>query len=223
MHYLTYLNAGCIDICRNMLISAKNVGIDNFHIACLDQISFESMKEYSDNVFLYLDQELTDYQNWTFDQNSGFRKIIKHKWSIIRKVYQEHKNLCFVDSDIVFLQNPTEVLFGKDKILFQSDSYPKGSYICSGFMVFNDTPECAALIDECSANFEEDDQLVVNRLVSEKYWNYHELLDETLFPNGHVYFDQGRQSKAMIVHNNWIVGIENKINRFKQAGLWYVI
>ncbi len=222
MKYLTYLNSGCIDICKNLLISAKNVGINDFYVACLDSNSFDVMQEYSENCFLYTNQPITEYQNWTFDETSGFRKIVQHKWNIIKQVYQDHKDLCFVDSDIVFIKNPTHLIENHEKMVFQSDSYPKGSYICSGFMVFNDTPECNNLINDCAENHKEDDQLLVNRLVTEKYWEHHEILNDSVFPNGYVYFDQGRKSSAVIVHNNWIVGIENKINRFKQAGLWYV-
>jgi hypothetical protein len=89
-------------------------------------------------------------------------------------------------------------------------------------MVFNNIPECRSLIDDCAENYTEDDQLLVNRLVMEKYFDFHEILSQSLFPNGFVYFEQERKNKAMIIHNNWIVGIENKINRFKNEGVWYV-
>ena len=30
------------------------------------------------------------------------------------------------------------------------------------------------------------------------------------------------KENAYIVHNNWMVGIETKINKFKEEGYWYV-
>jgi hypothetical protein len=47
-----------------------------------------------------------------------------------------------------------------------------------------------------------------------------------LFPNGKVYYETGDKESlkesAYIVHNNWMVGIETKINKFKEEGYWYL-
>lgn len=223
MKFLTFLNSGCLDICLNMLKSAENVGIDreDFIIACLDDNVHQKLVDigYS-NTYLYLNQEITDYQDWTFDENSGFRNIVCYKWKIIQQAYQQHKNLCWVDTDIVFLQNPIEMLSGHQEVLFQSDA--PGSTICSGFMVFNDTPECKELIDRCSENDLEDDQLIVNKIALEEYRENIALLNEDLFPNGNVYYLQNRKENAIIVHNNWMVGIDEKIKKFKMEGLWFL-
>ena len=168
MKFLTFLNSGCIDICKNMLISAEIVGInmDDFYIACLDLNAYENLKEYK-NAFLHIDQPITEYQDWTFDKESGFRNIVKIKWSLIKKIYQENKNLCWVDTDIVFVENPIELIEGNEEVLFQSDS--PGSTLCSGFMVFNDTKECEDIVNECGLISNADDQLVINEISLKKY------------------------------------------------------
>lgn len=221
MKFLTFLNSGCIEICKNMLVSAEKVGInmDDFYIACLDSNSYESLKDYK-NSFLYIDQPIVEYQNWTFDENSGFRNIVKNKWSIIKKIYQENKNLCWVDTDIVFVKNPINLLEGNEEVLFQSDS--PGSTLCSGFMVFNDTKECESLVNECGFNETEDDQLIVNEIALKKYRDNIALLSPDLFPNGHVYYNEGKKENAYIVHNNWMVGVNTKIAKFKEEGLWFI-
>lgn len=224
MKFLTFLNAGCIEICKNMLESAKRVGIDlnDFYIYCIDDISYSEMNQTFNNVVLYDIQDITEYQDWTFNENSGFRKIVQNKWKIIQEVYNSNKNLCFVDSDIVFVKDPRPLIEGKNKILFQSDSYPEGSLLCSGFMIFCDTHECAKLIDDCVSIEGEDDQLVVNRLAIQKYNNEYQILSESLFPNGNVYYKQGKKDQAYIVHNNWMIGIDEKISKFKQENLWFI-
>jgi len=221
MKFLTFLNSGCIEICKNMLISAERVGIniDDFYIACLDSNSYENLKEYR-NAFLYTNQPIVEYQNWTFNENSGFRSIVKNKWSIIKKIYQENKNLCWVDTDIVFVKNPTNLLEGNTEVLFQSDS--PGSTLCSGFMVFNDTKECESLVDECGSNETEDDQLIVNEIALKKYRDNIAILSPDLFPNGHVYYNEGKRENAYIVHNNWMVGVDTKIQKFKEEKLWFL-
>lgn len=209
-----------------MLISAERVGIsmDDFYISCLDKLSYDAFRPYP-NIFMWIDvgyinEKLSEYQNWTFDANSGFRNIVKYKWKIIENVYRQHKELCWVDTDIVFKKNPIKIIENKEKILFQSDR--PGSTLCSGFMVFNSSSYSGNLIKECSSKFEEDDQLLVNYIALSKYYEQIEILDEALFPNGNVYYIQNKKENAFIVHNNWMVGVTNKIEKFKEEGLWFL-
>jgi len=221
MKFLTFLNSGCIDICKNMLISVERVGIDvnDFYIACLDSNAYEHLNEYK-NAFLYVDQPVVEYQNWTFDENSGFRNIVKNKWSIIQKIYQEHKNLCWVDTDIVFVENPTEYISGHEEVLFQGDS--PGSTLCSGFMVFNESKECEQMINDCASSEGKDDQLIINDVAINKYPENIAILSRDLFPNGYAYYTEGKKENALIVHNNWMVGVDTKIEKFKEENLWYL-
>jgi hypothetical protein len=62
----------------------------------------------------------------------------------------------------------------------------------------------------------------MNEIALTKYNEHIALLSEDLFPNGHVYYIQGRKDNAMIVHNNWIKGLQSKIDKFKEEGLWYL-
>lgn len=223
MKLLTFLNSGCIEICLNMLKSAENVGIskDNFIIACLDDNAYNVLiqNEYT-GAYLYINQELKDYQNWTFDKNSGFRNIVKYKWKIIFENYLKNPELIWVDSDIVFKENPIDELIGHQEVLFQSDL--PGNTLCTGFMVFNETEVCKKMIEECSQYDCEDDQLIMNQIALEKYSNDIAVLNEDLFPNGNVYYLQNRKSNAMIVHNNWMIGGNEKIKKFKEENLWFL-
>lgn len=225
MKYLTFLNSGCINICKNMLISAQKVGINmnDFFIACLDISAYEALTDYP-RTFLWetpkKDSNITDYQDWTFDKESGFRKVVKNKWKIIQEVYNSFPELCWVDTDIVFKKNPTDLIQNQDEILFQSDR--PGSTLCSGFMVFNSTSECNKLIKDCALNDDEDDQLIVNKIALDKYYDNVALLNEDLFPNGHVYYNENRKENAIIVHNNWMIGVDTKIQHFKDEKLWYL-
>ena len=222
MKFLTQLNSGCVDMCKNMLKSAENVGIgsENFIIACLDANAYEQMKQYP-NAFLYKDQQYTGYQDWSFDKGSNFRQIVKLKWKLISDTHNKHKRLCWVDTDIVFKQNPKDFFDANSKfVLFQTDV--PGSLICSGLMVFNDTKECCNMIEECGLNETEDDQILINQIALTKYSTAVALLPMEYFPNGHLYYTIGMKDKALMVHNNHMVGIETKINKFKQEGMWYV-
>ena len=203
-----------------MLKSAELVGLnpDDFIIACLDKPAHEALSAYK-GAFLFAETPLTEYQNWSFDPNSSFRQIVKNKWNLIKQVYQTNRSLCWVDTDIVFRENPLNIIDNHTHILFQCDT--PGSYICSGFMVFNDTEECQQLINECGANTDEDDQILINRVVG-KYAKHCGILDQERFPNGYVYHTLGKKNRAVIVHNNHMVGIETKTNKFKENALWFI-
>ena len=223
MKFLTFLNSGCLDICLNMLKSAENVGInmDDFIIACMDEDAYKSLSQSGyKNSFLYMDNELKEYQNWTLNEDSGFRNIVKYKWKVIESTHKKYSNLIWVDTDIVFVENPVEILSNHEEVLFQTDN--PGYTICTGFMVFNHTKKCRELIEECASHDSADDQIIMNQIALSKYNDYIALLSEDLFPNGNVYYKQGRKENAMIIHNNWMVGIENKINNFKEEGYWYL-
>jgi hypothetical protein len=167
-----------------------------------------------------VNENISEYQDWTFQSDSGFRNVVKYKWRIIQEIYRQHKELCWVDTDIVFKENPIELIKNQEEILFQSDR--PGSTLCSGFMVFNDTIECRKLIKECAKDENEDDQLIVNRIALEKYYDNIALLNDDLFPNGSVYYKENRKENAVIVHNNWMIGVNTKIQHFKDENLWYL-
>lgn len=226
MKFLTQLNSGCIEICKNMLKSAERVGLNmnDFIIACLDKNAYEQLKDYS-GTFLHGDYEkndLTSYQDWSFDPTSNFRKIVKSKWKLIKDIHEKHNNLCWVDTDIVFLRNPLEHIENNPKMLFQCDL--PGSMICSGFMVFNDSKASKFVVDVCGNNTEEDDQILINNVISSTTALHTEcgLLNQEMFPNGYVYYKLGRKSSAVIVHNNHMVGIDTKIKHFKDENLWFI-
>ena len=36
-----------------------------------------------------------------------------------------------------------------------------------------------------------------------------------------MYFDRSMRSNVVVVHNNYIIGHDNKVKRFKSVGLWW--
>jgi hypothetical protein len=224
MKYVTFLNYGCVEICENMLISAQNAGIlmTDFYIGCIDEKSFEYMKKYP-NAFLFENQSNTSYQNFSDNKNTDFSKITSYKFKIIKEIYKKHKNLCYVDTDVVFLKNPTGHLKNKKLILFQNDE--PGYSLCTGFIIFNNTKRCNDLLndeelDELTEIYQ--DERAINLLCDKKYRDCIATIPKEKFPNGYNYFTKNISNEPYIIHNNFIVGIENKINRFKQNNLWFL-
>ena len=202
-----------------MLESAKRAGIasSEFIVYCLDDESYDDLKD-SVPCVRYESNAPKTYQNWSFDSKSQFRQVVKYKWKIIKEVYKENKNLCWVDTDIVFLKDFRFLGNQFNGTSCQSDL--PGSLICSGFMIFSNTIQSEQLINECASLEGEDDQQAINRLYTKYNIN---ILSLELFPNGNVYYQQNIKNKdAFIVHNNHMVGIETKIQHFKNEGLWHI-
>ena len=224
MKFFTFLNSGCITICKNMLISAEKVGLntDDFIIACLDENAYNQFKSYK-NAYLAMDHHIKSYVDWSYDASSEFRQVVKHKWTLIAEHYAVHKNLCYLDTDIVFTSNPLPYIENNSKILFQralgeDGEKPIDASICSGFMVFNDTNICAELIKKCSMYTDADDQLLINQLaLTDDFIDSIELLPIMKFPMAN-----GNRYDAVLHHAATLVGIHTKIEFFKNKRMWYI-
>ena len=69
------------------------------------------------------------------------------------------------------------------------------------------------------------DQALINKLVKKNNIKY-KLLPWKKYCNGDLYFNKKKKyfkkRKPLVLHNNFIVGLEAKINRFKKHGLWFI-
>lgn len=223
--YLTYLNSGCKDMCDNMLLSAKNVGIDNtnFQIVAFDKPIYDYYKDKGFNVELFVDAPEQPYHEWTWDSDSKFRNLVKNKWVLIKKYQNQFKNLVWLDTDVVFFKNPTEHFEKCVVPTFQVD-YPV-QCICTGLMYFPDHELTNQILSVLGMQNTEDDQLICNQYMRENgLYTKLQYFDLNLFPNGSYFYDLKGTDKntAVMLHCNYILGLENKINRLKDIGAWYL-
>ncbi|KAL1206257.1 UDP-D-xylose:L-fucose alpha-1,3-D-xylosyltransferase 1 [Cardamine amara subsp. amara] len=114
-----------------------------------------------------------------------------------------------------------------------------GTYMCSCFIFLRPTNGAKLLmkkwIEELqtqawseSNRFKANDQPAFNLALQK---TVHEvdlyLLSQVAFPTGGLYFKnetwvKETKGKHVIVHNNYIIGYENKMKRFQEYGLWLV-
>ena len=107
---------------------------------------------------------------------------------------------------------------------------------CTGFMALLPTSKTLDMLKTWDLELSKAPQLnqpIFNKLLLQKSLLKVGKLDRQLFPSGDLYFGvEGvrsleprcdanlRHSRVVIVHNNWIVGKEKKIQRFINVGLW---
>jgi hypothetical protein len=46
------------------------------------------------------------------------------------------------------------------------------------------------------------------------------LLPQNEYPNGEIYFSKGIRNDAKMVHNNYLLTTREKVERFKEFGMW---
>jgi predicted O-methyltransferase YrrM len=166
-------------------------------------------------------------------------KIYLRKFEAIKHVLNTGYNVLYVDTDIVFLKNPmcyiSSVLRSNDDIYIQSDEQeyttnkPMTSINkCTGFLYIKNTINSNNIVDNCILRIKdgECDQSAFNNVI---YTSTEDLkifiLDEKLFLNGHRAFSNGDSTtnikNAIVVHNNYLIGIDEKHNRFQRYGLLF--
>jgi len=229
MKFLTYTNNGCTEMCKNLIASARLSGIsdDDFIVACIDKLAFNDISKIHHNTYLFVDQLLIEYHDYSQNLEDNFRDLMWIKLDIINENYNKYGEICYVDCDVIFKQDP-RTFFNSEKVLLQRE-FPHNA-ACAGFMVFNNDQNSKNFLTVILNNVEEfkskigTDQELINYLISNKIIpesNY-EYLDKDKFLNGMCFHDGRSLEDAVIVHNNCIIGINNKINRFKYCNLWYI-
>jgi len=208
-----------------MLLSSEKVDIkkEQFVIVCFDAPIYNYYKNKGYVVELFQDSPEQIYHNWSWDENSKFRALVKNKWQIIGKYFKTNKPLVWLDTDIVFVKNPEQYFLNLSEPTFQID-YPV-KCACTGLMYF---PECKLseeIVDILSSQNTEDDQIVCNNLLKNNMLqNKVSFFNLNYFPNGGYFYDaKGTDlNKTIMLHCNYIVGLENKINRLKESGVWHL-
>lgn len=146
MDYVTFTNAGSLELCRNFLVSAINVGIDenNLIVYCLDKKTYDVLdSEFNCQLNMFGDEIEEEYSSYGTDE---FKIIMMKKLKIILEELKTKKSFIYSDSDIVFLKNPTDTIkeivniISEDtnlNAIFATDAIPPQDElktICAGFV-----------------------------------------------------------------------------------------
>ena len=161
------------------------------------------------------------------------RRMVSHRANYILNELQAAPMVIYSDIDSVWLKDPTAFLSEDDVDMWgqKDDNGPSGTYFCTGLIAFRQTKaslEFLEMWDEALLENPQLNQPIFNRLIGD-----HPDLLKTVtlpfskFPNGDLYFTGTFKGEVMdnkedvyIVHNNFIQGHENKVDRFKAHGLW---
>jgi hypothetical protein len=142
------------------------------------------------------------------------------------------RNIIYTDCDVVWKRDPREHFEGCHDAYMSSDGKNReGTYFCTGFMAFRPTEASKQLVTAWSEKLKEKsglNQPIFNKILRKQKGYDFVPLSRKLFPNGADFFSKKSTMKAedrknvVTVHNNFIIGSDQKRSRFKEHGLWLV-
>lgn len=231
---LNFFTGNLCDEWRNLLQTLRKVGLADLVLAFPIDTKAAACVQ-NEGVEYRTDMIQNDLPGDADFGTEGFRKIVKLKLICIQRLLEEGFFVFYLDSDIVVIKNIVDEYFTlppKD-IYIQSDEVSFTSNVtnhCTGVMFLAPTMRSEKLIAESLKAYPEkaneyDDQGAINSVISSNSSGASVgILDPAAYPNGYRYFSMRSQCKATpsLIHNNYIAGVTNKIQRFKNHGLWFI-
>ena len=202
MRIVCMTNDAQLPMMKNMLNSAMKVGIpmNLFHCYILNSQT-----------------EVAVYGSLQFNS------ITLKKLEVIKMNMGLDHEILWVDNDIVFFENClNDVLSKRGNFVMQDDLWGA----CTGFFLARSSYFANSLIQKSvqwltnSTNKTANDQHAFNRVYPQIIGIQITKLSIEEYPNGEIYFNQGKTTKAKMVHCNYLPTTAEKVQRFKDHGMW---
>ena len=204
MRIVAMTNEGQLPMMKNMLNSALKAGFPMHLFHC---------------YVLRTNKEAATYNT------EQFQNVTKRKLEIILDNMNLDSEVLWIDNDIVLFEN----------IIQDVQRYP-GNFVmqddlwgfCTGFFLARSSPSSKRLIQDSidalarAQSKTTNDQHVFNAQYKKQLrigFHIHALPQDE-YPNGNIYFDENRRSKAKMVHGNYLGTTVEKVERFKNFNLW---
>ena len=178
---------------------------------------------------LKLDQAFTVIRSWKKSSSSAvkfeskqFMELTSARPSHIFTYLEKGLNVLYADIDSVWLQDPFPYFTGDFDMWIQLD----GNTYCTGLLGIRRSNDSIKLTKMWEASLKQklnNDQTAFNLVCKEAKIKI-KSLDTNLFPSGDLYFnkfDTSKRNSVAIVHNNYIIGHDKKLQRFKKHNLWF--
>ena len=242
MKIVTFTTIGSLKLCENFLLSTRNVGVEeNVVVYCMDKVSYDKIQsDYNCEVRSFETDVTEEFHEYGKPQ---FRRVTESKIQIILNALQQEDSIIYTDCDVVFMENPIDLVLAAEEMVsndFDMDIYFASDdpfmYICTGFMYIKNTENVHNLfkkyfeLSQLHGVTQSEvmyDQEIIHGILKDNLLEgniFYAVYPTTFVKNGHQYWNEAekRTGKEAVVHVNFTIGEENKINRLKAANLWYV-
>jgi hypothetical protein len=152
-----------------------------------------------------------------------FNSITLKKLEVIKMNMGLDHEILWVDNDIVFFENClNDVLSKRGNFVMQDDLWGA----CTGFFLARSSYFANSVIQKSvqwltnCTNKNANDQHAFNRVYPQIIGIQITKLSTEEYPNGEIYFNKGKTTKAKMVHCNYLPTTAEKVQRFKDHGMW---
>ena len=233
--FISVFNLGCIEIAENHILSLIRSGIYNYNAYVTDQESYDILSKKSYNVIYYPLEQSTEKMNFG---TTGFNDFSYIRYKIINELLNQDKIVWYLDVDTVVFSDLNKLVteFQSFDVVIQNDI----NMPCTGCMMFYPTVISKQVVNTIyhSKTSSENDQILLKILLNStgNYIKLH-VLDRDSFANGLLYFNElsdnpkfreiqlefrNTTKPLYLVHANWMVGIDVKIQELKNKKCWYL-
>lgn len=239
---IMFFTGGLCEEALNCIQSIENVGLKNkLLVHTLDKESYTCVK----NSNVEINRVKTNLKQEADFGSKDFYEIMYNKLKIIRNCLVDYNQIVvYSDTDIVFLKDISKDIEifsrGNYDMMIQDDSagFKQSDNLCAGFMIFKPNNKCISCLELAMKIMKDNwdthdklaigggaDQRAINLAIKQTKIKFGRL-DLKEYPNGARYFSNTntvyKKFVPMIVHNNYIVGIKKKKERFKKHKLWFI-
>lgn len=189
---------------------------------------------FQNNIDVYKSNgvQFKNEKSLTYNSSDYKTLVSKRPMHLLRVFNLSYTHIIYTDVDTVWLKDPRVFLKGNYDFYAQMDftinETIRHAY-CTGFLAFVKTSATLMLLNKWNEQLQFNHRLnqpVFNDIVQKmKNTVRPKSLPSNRFPSGKLYFKEHYErnkilNDVVIIHNNFITGKINKINRWKNINLW---
>jgi hypothetical protein len=153
-----------------------------------------------------------------------FQALTLRKLEIILQNMRLDKEIIWIDNDIVLFKNTIDHMRSfQGQFVMQDDLWGP----CTGFFLVRSGFSSIRTLEKTISYMKQrlnttvlNDQHVFCRVYKSVLGLVVSLLPQNEYPNGEIYFSKGIRNDAKMVHNNYLLTTREKVERFKEFGMW---
>ncbi|CAF4344453.1 unnamed protein product, partial [Rotaria magnacalcarata] len=234
------VTSGYMPLVWNWICWSKRIGFRNYILLAEDLEAYKILRDANEPVFISKEQSLNTSSKSEVKYGSyDFQITMTYRLEFLMRVLRAGFHFLSADMDTVWLSNPFNYISYDTSITIQGQTH-KQTKMSGGFIIIHATSEGLKLwqdVIKCqnqnlvdlreqqhlqrkrpTSDFTEQ-ECINNRLNTTEM----NLLDPYLFPDGRSFFDlhrpQSRGIVPVVIHGNWLVGLEAKIKRLQSWNL----
>ena len=231
---LAMVDGGYMDMVINLFISGiKPYNISNFIILAIDNVTCPELRRHGIHCAMYMNFELsTEASKYS---SKEFNAKMSARSQILLDVLTEGYTVLHVDTDLYFYSNPFDDIICPPKSCHMAALFDEHSYN-AGFILLHPNQYSLELYNGMVDLQQKEpgltEQKRLNAIIaqmqrrSSKEFNIIKLSQRKYqcgkeFYSQRVFADTAALCpECIVVHNNWIIGIENKVLRAKEMHQW---